>query len=217
MKRFFEDAEDNHMSSISSMSSAKSLHGSARVRPIVGAALKSALADRKADESESFVFCTNSNLRAAIRNNAVTFPAQMAHLRSRADDDRSERIVHLYFVGGWPVRRICARYRLGRQTIYTILAKWRQRAVAAGFVQEIQRQSGEGEPAESLTPTAGGAVGTPCISDIYQRPRVVLVKTKEVVGPELAARSTPDSDFTGSVSAWEGALSRRAPSTRAHL
>jgi len=81
----------------------------------------------------------NALLRAAIRNNLVTFPSQTVYVRNVADGDMRWRIVQLYFVCGWPVQRICIRYQLTRQVVHNILAQWRHRAVAAGFVQEIER------------------------------------------------------------------------------
>jgi hypothetical protein len=84
----------------------------------------------------------NALLRAAIRNNSVTFPSQTVYCRNVVDGDMRWRIVQLYFVCGWPIRRICDRYRLTRQSIHNILTQWRHRAVAAGFVQEIEPSRG---------------------------------------------------------------------------
>lgn len=88
----------------------------------------------------------NALLRAAIQNNLVTFPSQTVYCRNVADGDMRWRIVQLYFVCGWPVRRICVRYRLTRQSVHNILTQWRHRAVAAGFVQEIEPARGAAGP-----------------------------------------------------------------------
>ena len=83
----------------------------------------------------------NALLRAAIQNNSVTFPSQTVYCRDVADGDMRWRIVQLYFVRGWPIRRIRDRYMLTRQSVHNILTQWRHRAVAAGFVQEIEPSS----------------------------------------------------------------------------
>jgi Homeodomain-like domain len=90
---------------------------------------------------------SNADLRAAIRSNSVTFPSQTVLLKSHADADLHWRIVHLYFVSGWPVRRICVRYRLCKPAVYVVLNEWRRRAIAAGFVQEIDPDN---QPAGSV-------------------------------------------------------------------
>ena len=105
------------------------------------------------DASEFPASFSNMRLREAIRNNSVTFPSQTAEIRSLVDGDVRWRISHLYFVSGWPVRRICVRYRLSRQVVHNLLNQWRLRAVAAGLVQEIQPCSRENPAAQ-----AGSAV-----------------------------------------------------------
>ncbi len=91
-------------------------------------------------ESEMFLFCGNAGLRAAIRQNRATFPSQIVRLRKREDGfgDEPERIVQLYFVRGWSVENICARYGFCRKKVSAILTKWRRLAVAAGFVQAVE-------------------------------------------------------------------------------
>jgi hypothetical protein len=88
---------------------------------------------------------TNACLRAAVRNNLVTFPSQTAWFRGGADGDVNWRIVQLYFVSGWPIQRICQRYQLAKSTVYCVLNKWRRRAIAAGLVQQIQPSSPESQ------------------------------------------------------------------------
>lgn len=130
--------------------------------PVREAMPDSARLDRRAtrdlgNEQQALVFCSNANLRAAIRNNAVTFPSQMVRLRNCADGGRSERIVQLYFVSGWPVRRICERYALNRTKVDGILNEWRRRAIAAGFVQEIRPRSRAGTPESTNIPAVRSA------------------------------------------------------------
>jgi hypothetical protein len=97
------------------------------------------LPDNREREPEFLLICGNAGLRGAIRKNLVTFPAQMVRLRSSGHgNDRPERIVQLYFVHGWSIGKLCHRYRLSKKRVEDVLMKWRHRAVAAGFVQEIQ-------------------------------------------------------------------------------
>jgi len=85
---------------------------------------------------------SNSGLRQAIKSNAVSFPSQTPCFAGNAGGGALHwRIAQLYFVRGWSVGRICLRHRLSKQMVRNILSQWRLRAVAAGFVQEIQPES----------------------------------------------------------------------------
>lgn len=77
----------------------------------------------------------NSILRSAIQRNLVSFPSQVPSFTRRGD--MQERIVQLYFVRGWEVQRICDRYRMGKSTVRKLLSDWKIRAVAGGYIQEI--------------------------------------------------------------------------------
>jgi hypothetical protein len=83
---------------------------------------------------------SNALLREAIRTNSVSFPSQTPSFGD-AGSGLHWRIAQLYFVSGWSVRRICMRHRLSKQMVRNILSQWRLRAVAAGFVQEIQPEA----------------------------------------------------------------------------
>jgi DNA-binding transcriptional regulator LsrR (DeoR family) len=74
----------------------------------------------------------------AIRNNLVSFPAQIPPLMTRFEGDNHERMAHLYFVSGWSLRCLCERYRLNKAVVQNILANWRLRAMESGYIQEIQ-------------------------------------------------------------------------------
>jgi hypothetical protein len=84
---------------------------------------------------------SNSLLRQAIKSNAVSFPSQTPCFAGNHGGGLHWRIAQLYFVRGWSVGRICLRHGLSRQMVRNILNQWRLRAVAAGFVQEIQPES----------------------------------------------------------------------------
>ena len=79
----------------------------------------------------------NSALRIAIQRNLVSFPSQIPAFVKRPGDDTQQRIAHLYFSRGWPVRNICARYGLSKAMVQRLVSEWRIRAVAAGFIQDI--------------------------------------------------------------------------------
>jgi hypothetical protein len=79
----------------------------------------------------------NSALRLAIQRNLVSFPAQIPAFMKRPGDDTQQRIAHLYFSRGWPIRNICARYGLGKPMVQRLVSEWRIRAVAGGFIQDI--------------------------------------------------------------------------------
>ena len=84
---------------------------------------------------------SNVLLREAIRNNLVSFPSQTPCFASHADGGLHWRIAQLYFVSGWSTGRICKRHGLSKQMVRNILTQWRLRAVAAGFVQDIQPET----------------------------------------------------------------------------
>jgi hypothetical protein len=84
---------------------------------------------------------SNAGLRQAIKTNSVSFPAQTPCFAGNGGGGLHWRIAQLYFVSGWSVRRICLRHDLSKQMVRNILSQWRLRAVAAGFVQEIQPES----------------------------------------------------------------------------
>jgi hypothetical protein len=84
---------------------------------------------------------SNAGLRQAIKSNAVSFPSQTPCFAGSASGGLHWRIAQLYFVSGWSVGRICLRHGLSKQMVRNILNQWRLRAVAAGFVQEIQPEA----------------------------------------------------------------------------
>ena len=83
----------------------------------------------------------NTLLRLAIRQNLVTFPSQVPALMRSRNADTLERVVQLYFLRGWSVRNICARYRLSKAMVQKLLSEWRMRAVAAGYIQDIDPET----------------------------------------------------------------------------
>jgi transposase-like protein len=79
----------------------------------------------------------NTLLRTAITRNLVSFPAQVQPFIRRSLGDIQEKVVQLYFVRGWSIRRICDRYGLSKAMAHKLLSEWRIRAIESGFIQEI--------------------------------------------------------------------------------
>ena len=76
-------------------------------------------------------------LRAAIRNNEVSFPSQIPTFSKHTRPDLQRKLVQLYFVCGWSRPKIRARYGLGAQRFQQILSTWKNRAIELGLIQTI--------------------------------------------------------------------------------
>lgn len=102
------------------------------------------------------------NLRRAIRNNQVTFPAQ-APIFEQARADIQWRLVVLYFIRGWTCKQLSRRYDLTRQRIEQIIGEWVHSAVILGYLQEIPPlvPVTEGRP---VATGAGWLPGELCVS-----------------------------------------------------
>jgi hypothetical protein len=83
-------------------------------------------------------FLGNALLRTAITQNLVSFPSQIRPFTNRRVADLQVRVVQLYFVRGWSVRRIRNRYNISNDIVNKLLAQWRTRAIECGFIQEIE-------------------------------------------------------------------------------
>lgn len=89
-------------------------------------------------ETFNIALCGNAVLRAAVRKNLVSFPAQVPAFAKPPSGQVQRGAVLLYFVRGWTVRQICLRYGLRKKMAQNLLSEWRMRAVSAGLIQEIQ-------------------------------------------------------------------------------
>lgn len=83
----------------------------------------------------NMILIGNNVLRSAIRENLVSFPAQIPTLTKWGGVE--ERIVQLYFIRGWELRNIGHRFGLGKSTVRKIITDWKVRAVSAGHIQEV--------------------------------------------------------------------------------
>lgn len=80
----------------------------------------------------------NRMLRQAIRQNLVSFPAQVPVFERQSRPDLQHKVVTLYFVCGWTMDQVAEHYGLARQRIGQILTAWRIRATKEGYIQEIE-------------------------------------------------------------------------------
>jgi hypothetical protein len=86
---------------------------------------------------ESVDVLSLNSLRAAIRANRVSFPAQVPVFHKHDRPDLQRQMVQLYFVLGWNCDQIADRYGLIRQRVQQILNTWKRRAAQTGYVQHI--------------------------------------------------------------------------------
>jgi hypothetical protein len=86
------------------------------------------------------------HLRAAIRANRVSFPAQVPIFLKHDRPDLQRQMVQLYFILGWSCDAIGNRYGLIRQRVQQILNTWKRRAAQTGYIQHIPATE---EPAEN--------------------------------------------------------------------
>ena len=76
-------------------------------------------------------------LRAAIRNERLSFPSQVPVFPNLHRPDIQWRIVSLYFVRGWSRCRIAERYRMTEKRVGQLLRQWMERAISRGYVDRI--------------------------------------------------------------------------------
>lgn len=76
-------------------------------------------------------------LRAALRENRISFPSQVPTFRACGHPELQSKLVQLFFVLGWSCAAIAERYGLSPQQVQLLLASWRLRAIRAGYLQRI--------------------------------------------------------------------------------
>jgi hypothetical protein len=89
------------------------------------------------DNTEKIEEFTLNQLRRKIRQNRVTFPAQVPTFAKHDRPDLQRKAVQLYFLFGWSCSRIAQRQGLLRQRVQQILSTWKRRAIQMGYIQEI--------------------------------------------------------------------------------
>jgi hypothetical protein len=76
-------------------------------------------------------------IRKAVQGHKIAFPSQVPVFIHLPRPDIQWRVVLLYFVHAWPVRRIALRYRVTRERIIQILRQWSSRALSLGYLGRI--------------------------------------------------------------------------------
>lgn len=89
---------------------------------------------------KDLAMCGSALLRAALRRNLVSFPAQVPALTRSSSRHLEQKVAMLYFVNGWTVTRIGQRYGMPKKLVQNLIADWRIRAVAAGLIQEVDAE-----------------------------------------------------------------------------
>lgn len=77
------------------------------------------------------------DLRAAIWNQAVCFPAQVPIFMNLHRADIQWRIAVLYFVRGWSSMKIAKRYGVTTKRVAQMLRQWTSRAIDRGYLSLI--------------------------------------------------------------------------------
>jgi hypothetical protein len=88
-------------------------------------------------------------LRKAIRDNRVSFPAQVPIFACQHRVEIQWRLVALYFVQGWSAVRIARRYKVTSRRVQQLLRQWVTRARMLGYLQEIPTETACEVPALS--------------------------------------------------------------------
>jgi hypothetical protein len=79
----------------------------------------------------------NAVLRRAIQANLVSFPSQIPVFSRQARPEMQWKAVSLYFVLGWSLCDIAARFGVGSHRISKVVDEWATRAIALGYIQII--------------------------------------------------------------------------------
>jgi hypothetical protein len=99
--------------------------------------LQASALDGANHESGRLLHPGNAMLRRAIQENLVSFPSQIPVFSRQARPEMQWKAVLLYFVRGWPVCDIAARFGVGGHRISKVVDEWATRAIALGYIQVI--------------------------------------------------------------------------------
>ena len=76
-------------------------------------------------------------VRKEVQSHKMSFPSQVPVFSHLHRPDIQWRIVLLYFVHGWPSRKIAARYGITKKRVAQILRQWTARAMHRGYLDRI--------------------------------------------------------------------------------
>jgi hypothetical protein len=91
----------------------------------------------RAEVSVNIAQTSLRRLRAAIQNQAVSFPAQVPIFSCQSRSDIQWRLVELYFVRNWSCAEMGERYGVTMERARQLITQWVQRAIVLGYLQEI--------------------------------------------------------------------------------
>jgi hypothetical protein len=76
-------------------------------------------------------------IRKAVRSHSLSFPSQVPVFAHLHRPDIQWRMVLLYFVHGWPSRKIASRYGMTGKRVTQLLRQWTSRAMLRGYMERI--------------------------------------------------------------------------------
>ena len=106
-------------------------------------------------------------LRAAIQNNQVSFPAQVPTFACQSRADVQWRLVELYFVRNWSCSQVGERYGATLERARQLIKNWVNRAISLGYLQEIPADAPAFAKAamwEGQSPAAQAAIASALLS-----------------------------------------------------
>jgi hypothetical protein len=93
--------------------------------------------DGASQESSTLLHPGNAVLRRAVQANLVSFPSQIPVFSRQTRPEMQWKAVSLYFVRGWSLCNIAARFGVGSHRISKVVDEWATRAIALGYIQII--------------------------------------------------------------------------------
>ena len=143
----------------------------------------------------------NAVLRRAIQENVVSFPSQIPVFSRQARPEMQWKAVLLYFVRGWPISDIAARFGVAPHRVSQVVNEWATRAIALGHIQVI-------DP-EEFTAWSGAQAETGANPIWAFEQRVPPV----AVSRSALARVTDESVVSGSNQRWRPSRSSQPTNT----
>jgi hypothetical protein len=153
--------------------------------------LRASALNDASQESARLLHPGNAVLRRAIQENLVSFPSQIPAFSRQARPEMQWKAVLLYFVRGWPLCDIAARFGVGSHRISKVVDEWATRAIALGYIQVIDPERFEAWIGSEAKAEAGrlGAEerGTPSLE--VSRSRLRRVSESVMSGSDRGRRS----------------------------
>ena len=78
-----------------------------------------------------------ADLRRAVQENRVSFPAQVPRFPQQYRSEVQWRLVVLYFVLGWSCAQLGERYHVTSRRVRQSIRQWVDQAEALGYIGEV--------------------------------------------------------------------------------